>query len=109
MGTTKKNKYTCELDEFDVLSRPEKKELLEKIYSKAAKLLFMELGIDKDSVYAACQTLQTVSRELVVLDKIMLLTGELEPDADADNYTCYEVTDADARLEQLFASETADA
>jgi hypothetical protein len=109
MGKTKNENIACEPEDL-VLTRAEKKEKLELIYSKAVRLIFEKLGTDKDTVYAACQALQTASRELNVVEKIMRITGELEFDVeDSKQLAVYEITDQDAILEEMFASESADA
>jgi hypothetical protein len=71
--------------EVRILTRPEKLQKLERIYSKALDIIFNQLGIDKDSVYAACQSVQTVSREINQLEKIMRMLGELEPVEPVDS------------------------
>lgn len=60
-----------------VLTRSEKLEKWEKIYSQAMEVIKENLGIDKDSVYAACHAIQTGSREIGIIERIMRLNGEL--------------------------------
>jgi hypothetical protein len=109
MGKTKNENIACEPEDL-VLTRAEKKEKLELIYSKAVRLIFEKLGTDKDTVYAACQALQTASRELNVVEKIMRITGELEPeDTKEENTIGWEITDDDAKLEEMFAADSPDA
>ena len=59
-----------------LLTRGEKRNKLFAIYDKALKTINDNLGVDKDNVYGGCTALTTVSRELMVLEKIMALNGE---------------------------------
>ncbi len=59
-----------------MLSREEKLEKLNSIYAKSLDTIDRNLGKDKEQVYAGCQALQTVSREMVVLERVMSMLGE---------------------------------
>jgi len=79
MGKKKKNTTDpCER----VLAREEKLEKLELIYSKAISVMFDALGNDKDSVYAAAQAIQTASREIGMIERVISLNQEVEAPVD---------------------------
>jgi hypothetical protein len=69
--TTKKD--SCER----VLSRQDKLDKWERIYSKALNIIYVCLGSDKDAVYAACHSIQTASREIGIIENhIRLLDSD---------------------------------
>ena len=59
-----------------MLTRKEKLKKLSAIYDKALDTIHGGLGVSKDDVYAGCQALQTVSRELQTLERVMQVLGE---------------------------------
>jgi hypothetical protein len=109
MGSKDDTTDTCER-EARILTRPEKRAKLERIYSKSLDIIFEQLGIDKDSVYAACQALQTAGRELKALEFVMKMVGELDENTEeTKKLAVYEITDQDAVLEKMFAEKSVDA
>jgi hypothetical protein len=73
MTKTKTKDDPCER----IMTRQDKLTKWEKIYSKAMGVIKDNLGIDKDAVYAACHAIQTGSREIGIIERIMRLNGEL--------------------------------
>ncbi len=61
-----------------VMTRREKLAKWEAIYAKCMDVIDKNLGIDKDSVYAACTAITTASREIVTVENVMRNLGELE-------------------------------
>jgi hypothetical protein len=60
-----------------ILTRQQKIDKWEEIYSDALDVIKKGLGGDKKSVYSACVVIQTASRELGVIFNVMQTLGEL--------------------------------
>jgi hypothetical protein len=63
------------------MTRHEKLEKWEGIYGKAMQVIESNLGVDKDSVYAACTAITTASRELQTVERVMRTLGEFDTEA----------------------------
>lgn len=97
----KKNK-----DEKDpcgrLLTREERLHKWGLIYDKALGVIAKNLGLGgsgKDIIYAACQSIQTASREIQIIERVMTILGEIKAGNSALGY---EVTPHDDEIEALF-------
>ena len=66
-----------------LMNKQKKLEKLEAIYDKALRTLDKNLNVDKGLVYGACQAMQTVSREIQTLERVMrILAGDSETESN---------------------------